>query len=218
MKATRRLLTRIYEVLYRAFGPRHWWPADSAFEVIVGAILTQNTSWKNVEKAIWRLREEKVLNARALYRMPQKRLAEMIRSAGYFNVKAQRLKNFLDFLFKRYGGSIKKVFAQPGDELRRQLLQVKGIGPETADSILLYAGQKPFFVVDAYTKRIFSRHHFFHEGSKYEDVQAFFMRRLPHDVSLFNDYHAQIVKVGNTLCLRSKPKCQECPLNFLFDL
>lgn len=217
-QADRKLLQKIYQVLYRRFGPRHWWPGDSPFEVIVGAILTQNTSWKNVEKAIRNLKSAGALRAASLHRMPAGKLARLIRPAGYYNIKARRLKNFLEFLFKRYPGSIEKLFSEPGAKLRAELLDVNGIGPETADSILLYAGQKPFFVVDAYTKRIFSRHHIFSENASYDEVQKFFMSRLPQKVSLFNDYHAQLVKVGNTLCFRRRPRCGDCPLNFLFQL
>ncbi len=218
MKATPALLLKIYRRLHQAFGHHHWWPGDSAFEVIVGAILTQNTSWKNVEKAIQNLKKAKVLNPKLLSRMPEKHLAQLIRPAGYFNIKARRLKNFLNFLNQKYGGSLSRLFSKSGAGLRQELLEVNGIGPETADSILLYAGQKPFFVVDAYTKRIFFRHHFFDDDIKYSEVQDFFMKRLPPRAALYNDYHAQLVKVGNTFCHRSKPKCSECPLNFLFDL
>ncbi len=218
MKITSRLLKQIYKVLYRKHGHRRWWPGDSRFEIILGAILTQNTSWKNVEKAIAKLKLHRVLNADALYRLPEKKLARLIRSAGYFNIKANRIKHFLNFLYEKYGGSLSKMFTRPGPLLRQELLEVKGIGPETADSILLYAGNKPFFVVDAYTKRIFSRHHFFPHTASYDEVQAFFMKHLPPDVSLFNDYHAQIVHIGNTLCFKREPDCNSCPLNFLFSL
>lgn len=217
-KAPPLLLARIYKALYRKHGHRHWWPGDTRFEIIVGAILTQNTSWKNVEKAIASLKRHRALTVAALTRMNEKKLATLIRSAGYFNIKANRIKHFLNFLNQKYGGSLSKMFARPGALLREELLQVKGIGPETADSILLYAGRKPFFVVDAYTKRIFSRHHFFPEHASYEEVQDFFMKGLHKDVELFNDYHAQIVRLGNTLCTKRKPNCSSCSLEFLFSL
>jgi endonuclease-3 related protein len=218
VKPPPQLLLKIYRTLLDHFGHRKWWPAETPFEVIVGAILTQNTSWKNVEKAIQNLKNARALNIQTLYRMPHRQLARLIRPAGYFNVKAERLKNFLNFLFKKYQADLPKLFAAPLAELRTELLLVKGIGPETADSILLYAAQKPSFVVDTYTKRIFSRHGFFLEDSSYEDVQAFFMKRLPLRAALFNDYHAQIVKVGNSLCRRTRPLCQSCPLEFLFKI
>lgn len=216
MKAASRTVRKIYSVLFRAYGHRHWWPGDSSFEIIVGAILTQNTSWKNVEKAIARIKTHAALRPRTLHRMPEKKLTLIIRPAGYFNVKANRIKNFLDFLYNEYKGSISRMFQRPGHLLRQELLQVKGIGPETADSILLYAGGKPFFVVDAYTKRIFSRHDFFSSESTYEEIQRFFTQHLPADPRLFNDYHAQIVHIAKTFCFKTNPDCSSCPLKFLF--
>lgn len=216
MKPDRKLLLKIYSEMRKSFGHRHWWPGDTPFEIIVGAILTQNTSWKNVEKAILNLKKERVLSAKGLYALTTARLAALIRPAGYYNVKAKRLRNFLDFLFGKYGGSLKRMFAREGPALREELLGVNGIGPETADSILLYAGGKPFFVVDAYTKRIFSRHRLVGSESPYHEVQEVFMSELPARVPLFNDYHAQIVKTGNTFCRRTHPRCVECPLDFLF--
>lgn len=204
-------LMQIYDKLYERFGPRHWWPGDTAFEIIVGAILTQNTAWANVEKAIRNLKSKELLTPGKLYRINIKILAGLIRPAGYYNIKAKRLKAFLKFLFERYDGSLKKMFFRRLPDLRGELLSVNGIGPETADSILLYAAGKPVFVVDAYTKRIFSRHKFIRPAATYDDVQRFFMDNLPRDVKLFNEYHALIVELGKNIC-KTKPRCQICPL------
>lgn len=205
-------LNFIYQKLFFYFKPQHWWPADSPFEVMVGAILTQNTSWSNVEKAIGNLKQAKVLEPGKLYRLTNSRLAKLIRPAGYFNIKAKRLKEFLKFFFKNYRGEIKSMRAVKTDALRGQLLSVKGIGPETADSILLYALGKPIFVVDAYTRRIFFRHHLIKQESAYSQVQNLFMQNLKKSVKLFNEYHALLVKLGKDFCLKSRPKCQTCPL------
>jgi endonuclease-3 related protein len=206
------LLMEIYDRLYGAFGPQHWWPGDTAFEMMVGAILTQNTSWLNVEKAIGVLKRKGVLTPEGLRQLKKPALASMIRSSGYYRVKADRLKAFLDFVWDDYGGNIKRMRTRPADELREQLLQVKGIGPETADSILLYGLKKPIFVIDAYTKRILSRHEILSEGVSYDETQRLFMDHLPHDERLFNEYHALIVRVGKTLCKKT-PKCGICPLD-----
>jgi endonuclease-3 related protein len=203
----------IYRRLYRSFGPQHWWPAKSPFEVAVGAILTQNTSWANVEKAIRNLAARKLLEPRRLNRLSDTKLARIIRPAGYYNIKAKRLKNFLRFFLEEHSGSIKKMSAKSLPVLRRQLLEVNGIGPETADSILLYALKKPVFVVDAYTKRIFSRHRLFDAQADYHSVQKIFAQNLKKDVKLFNEYHALIVRVGKEFCRKQKPRCQICPLN-----
>ena len=207
-----RRLSRIYQKLYSSFGRQHWWPAQSPFEVMVGAILTQNTNWANVERAIRNLKKRQALFPRALYGLTQRELAELIRPAGYYNVKARRLREFLNFLFKEYQGSVAKMSSVDTRRLRRQLLCVKGIGPETADSILLYALEKPVFVVDAYTKRIFARHRFVSQGSGYDEVQKLFMRHLKKDTRLFNEYHALIVRLGKDFCLKNKPRCAVCPL------
>ena len=203
---------RVYDVLYRRFGPQHWWPGDTQFEVIVGAILTQNTAWTNVEKAIASLKASGALKSpAAMKKMRASRLASLIRPAGYYNIKAKRLRNFLYFLDKKYSSNLKKLAAVDTHTLRHELLGVNGIGPETADSILLYAFQRPVFVIDAYTKRIFSRHGIFAEGLSYADTQAIFMGNLRRSSKLFNEYHALIVTLGKELC-RKKPKCEECPL------
>ncbi len=208
----RRKLFIFYEKLYRYFGPQKWWPAESPFEVMVGAILTQNTNWGNVEKAIRNLKAKKVLNAQKLNQLSGKKLALLIRPSGFYNLKSKRLKEFLKFLFSNYGGKIRKMAAADALSLRQALLAVKGIGRETADSILLYALNKPIFVVDAYTKRILSRHKLISEDATYDEVQSFFMRNLKNDAKLFNEYHALLVKLGKEFCLKRRPRCEECPL------
>jgi len=202
----------IYRKLYQHFGQQHWWPAESVFEVMVGAILTQNTSWQNVTKAIDNLKRAKVLTARKLLNLPQKRLATLVNPAGYYNIKAKRLKNWLNFFFKFYQGSIKKMSRKNTALLRQELLSVNGIGPETADSILLYALNKPVFVIDAYTKRILSRHNMFKETDSYDTAQRIFMSNLDKDAKLFNEYHALLVKLGKDYCRKNKPRCAMCPL------
>ncbi len=178
----------------------------------MGAILTQNTNWQNVERAIVNIKKAKALDARKLYRMPQKKLAKLLRPAGYFNIKAKRLKNFLKFYLDSYSANMRKMRAANTDVLRGQLLSVNGIGEETADSILLYALNKPVFVVDAYTKRFSSRHGLTPEDSDYQAVQRFFTQNLESSVQLFNEYHALIVRLAKEYCLKSKPKCAVCPL------
>ena len=205
-------LKKSYNKLLRAFGPQHWWPGDTPFEVIVGAILTQNTAWTNVEKATHNLKKAKLLTPGKLHDLSQDEIAKYIRPAGYFNIKAKRLKHFLNYLFDNYGGNLKKMFKKRTDALRRELLSVNGIGPETADSILLYAGDHPVFVVDAYTKRIFSRHQVVKADAEYHDIQELFMKNLPHVVKMFNEYHALIVKAGKDFCRTRKPMCSRCPL------
>jgi len=212
MTLSRLELMTLYRRLYRHYGNLHWWPGETPLEISVGAILTQNTAWTNVEKAIRRLKERRSLNVNVLGRMPHKRLARLIQSAGYFNVKARRLRNFISFLQTRYGGSLTKMFKQKTDLLREELLSVNGIGPETADSILLYAGEKPVFVIDAYTKRIFSRHGVLAYEKSYDDFQKLFMKRLAPNAALYNQYHAMLVNVGKDFC-RARPRCDSCPLN-----
>lgn len=191
----------IYKMLYRKFGPQHWWPADTFFEVMVGAILTQNTNWSNVEKAISNLKAKGLLTPRRLSVLSSEQLSSLIRPAGYYNIKTQRLNNFLKFFLGFYKGDHKKMAQANILSLRQELLRVKGIGPETADSILLYALKKPIFVVDAYTKRILFRHKLIKEDAQYEEVQKLFMKNLKKDVKLFNEYHALIVKLGKEFCL-----------------
>lgn len=205
------LLLDIYKKLYQAYGPRHWWPGETPFEVMVGALLTQNTSWRNVEKAIQRLKDHDLLNPIGILRLKKSSLASLIKSSGYYRIKADRLKSFVKFLFEEYHGDIENMRREGTELLREKLLRVKGIGPETADSILLYGLKKPIFVVDAYTKRILSRHGIHSEKSSYEEVQKLFMDHLPQDEGLYNEYHALLVHLGKTLC-KKIPKCEPCPL------
>ncbi len=209
----RKTLPRIYAALFKHFGPQHWWPADGPFEVMVGAILTQNTNWGNVEKAIVSLKSAGVLTPRKLDTLSHKERAQLIRSAGYFNVKARRLAAFTRYFMERYEGSASLMAQCDTVRLRKELLAVKGIGPETADSILLYACRKPVFVVDAYTKRIFSRHKLVAENASYDEVQEIFMDGLRRDQKLFNEYHALIVRTAKEFCVKQNPRCKECPLD-----
>lgn len=205
-------LDEYYNSLFAALGPQHWWPGRTQFEVIVGAILTQNTAWTNVERAIANLRAEKLLSPAAIENVGMRRLERLIRSSGYFRQKARKLKAFCKFLRTEYRGSLKRMFETPSLALREKLLGVFGIGPETADSILLYAGQHGVFVVDAYTKRILARHGWIPENAKYEDVRWLFERQFPGDVARFNEFHGLIVNVGKNFCRTREPLCGECPL------
>jgi len=228
-------LKDIYNLLFARFGPQHWWPGDTPFEVIIGAILTQNTNWTNVEKAIANLKKANLLTSDRLHRLDIKKLASLIRPAGYFNIKAKRLKNFLDWFLENYAGKLKNLEDVPTDQLRSELLSVKGVGPETADSILLYALSRPVFVVDAYTARICSRHHLIDDGADYHQIQELFEANIPADpatarrscsfcnysgayaetsIQLFNEYHALLVRLGKDFC-KPTPKCATCPLNNL---
>jgi endonuclease III related protein len=205
-------LTNYYDALFRAYGPQHWWPGRTRFEVIVGAILTQGTSWTNVELAIVALRREKLLSLAGIERVSLARLSRLIRSSGYFRQKARTLKAFAHFLRTQSQGSLDKLFATPTHALRKQLLTVQGIGPETADSILLYAGKHPVFVVDAYARRILDRHYLASGMHSYEEIQRFFEQNLPADPSLFNEYHALIVHTGKNFCHKRAPNCDRCAL------
>lgn len=207
-------LKDIYDLLFKRFGLQHWWPGETPFEVIVGAILTQNTNWTNVEKAIGNLKKADVLTPNPLHRLDIKKLAELIRPAGYFNIKAKRLKNFLDWFFENYQGELARLENVPTSQLREELLSVKGVGPETADSILLYALNRPVFVVDAYTARICSRHHLIGEDADYRGIQEIFESNLPSDIQLFNEYHALLVHLGKDFC-KPTPRCDSCPINQL---
>jgi endonuclease-3 related protein len=205
-------LMEVYDRLFAAFGPQHWWPGETPFEVVVGAVLTQNTNWQNVERAIKNLRDADLLEPRALYAVNVEELEELIRPAGYFRVKARRLRSLLELIVERYDGSLDAMFAVEMPELRRQLLAVNGIGPETADSILLYAGGLPSFVVDAYTFRVFTRHGWIDFEADYHRLQDLFLDALPPDARLFNEYHALLVHLGKHFCRKSNPRCAECPL------
>ncbi len=205
-----------YVTLSTALGPMHWWPANSRFEMIVGAILTQSTAWTNVERAIENLRKARLLTVAAMERVPLARLQRLVRPSGYFRQKARKLKAFVGFLRKDFGGSLGPMFRTPTAELRERLLGVHGIGRETADSILLYAGSHPVFVVDAYTHRILERHGLVTGKPDYETAREYFESRLPHDAALYNEFHALIVNTGKNWCRKSAPRCGECPLaNYL---
>jgi endonuclease-3 related protein len=203
---------QVYERLYRVFGPQHWWPGDSPFEVMVGAVLVQNTAWKNVERAIDNLRDSVELEPRALYALPLEELAELIRPAGYFQVKARRLRNLLQFVIVEYGGSLDAMFRTDVATLRELLLGIHGIGPETADAILLYAGGLPTFVVDTFTHRVLARHGWIGYDAGYHEIKVYFESALPADPQLYNEYHALLVRVGKEHCRRTAPNCTTCPL------
>ena len=205
------ILLDLYDRLYRAFGPRHWWPGDSPFEVVVGAILTQNTAWRNVKKAIDNLKATDLLSPHALHHVPVEDLATVIRPVGYYNIKARRLKHFVRFLVQESAGDLAHLLADDVESCRRRLLSVNGIGPETADSILLYAGNKATFVIDAYTRRILFRHNLIPEETPYDELRNFFMDCLEPDATMFNEYHALLVHVGHAYCLKRNPRCAECP-------
>src|ERR1700680_1478831 len=205
-------LLKYYETLYSALGPQRWWPARTAFDVTVGDILTQSTAWTNVERAITNLKRAKMLTPKALERIPAGRLAELVRPSGYFRQKARKLKAFVRFLRGSYGGSLSRMFRTPTAELRKKLLAVHGIGPETADSILLYAGGHAVFVVDAYTKGILQRHGWAGAKTEYEEMQALFGRHVPRDAQRFNEFHALLVQVGKNWCRPREARCDACPL------
>lgn len=236
-------IAAIYSTLARAWGRQHWWPAQSRFEVIVGAYLTQNTSWSNVEIAMRQLRAARILNIGGIRSIPIRKLETLVRASGYFRQKARRLKMFVNFLDQNYDGSLNKMFAQPPAQLREQLLSLNGIGPETADSILLYAGQHPIFVVDAYTRRLSERHGILPENAEYEEFRVLFERALgkmpeavtsevvgtgggashkPSRMSLaarsttaqiFNEMHGLIVSAAKRHCTKRNPSCETCPLH-----
>jgi len=206
----RRLLT-MYDSMLDHFGPQGWWPAQTPLEMMVGAVLTQNTNWGNVEKALGSLKKGGELTLERLHRLPVESLADAVRPAGYFNIKAQRLKNLIRFMMEAYGGDIPRMLEDESRRLRSGLLGVKGIGPETADSILLYAAFRPVFVVDTYTHRMLSRHDLADEQASYDELQAVFTDALPEDVPLFQEFHALIVRTGKEYC-RKKPLCDLCPV------
>jgi endonuclease-3 related protein len=238
----------IYRKLSRAWGRQHWWPAETPFEVIVGAILTQNTSWSNVERAMVNLRAAAVLSVEGIRELPLPELEALVRPSGYFRQKAQRLKNFVAFLDGRYGGSLEQMFATPTEQLRAELLTQNGIGPETADSILLYAGGHEIFVVDAYTRRILQRHLTVSAGTRYDEIRNLIERALQreqpveshqpgrqerphaHEASamstaqrspmaqVYNEMHGLLVQVGKHYCLKQQPKCQVCPLGSMLPI
>ena len=205
-------LTDIFERLYGHFGVQDWWPGDSNFEIMVGAVLTQNTNWNNVEKALENLQRAGVLSYERMSELPVDLLAEYIRPAGYFNIKAGRLKNLLAMIGEKFGGNIDSMVDVETEPLLKSLLSIKGIGPETADSILLYACNRPVFVVDSYTYRILVRHDLIPEDFGYEEIQQLFMDNLEPDTRLYNEFHALLVCVGQEFCKKTIPKCEGCPL------
>jgi endonuclease III related protein len=207
------ILNNYFNAMFEAHGPQHWWPGRSRFEIIVGAILTQNTSWANVQAAIKHLRAARLLTPHAIEAVAVGKLARLIRPSGYFRQKAKKLKAFTRFLFTEYSGSLTRMFRTPTSMVRNELLSVHGIGPETADSILLYAGNHPVFVVDAYARRILERHVLATPKHSYEELRLLFESSLPRDPQLFNEYHALIVHTGKNFCRKSQPLCSACPLN-----
>ena len=205
-------LKDMYKRMFSFFGHQNWWPADTPLEVMIGAILTQNTNWKNVEKAISNLKERGLLDMLKLYEISEEELSILIRPAGYFKIKAKRIKNLISYIVENYNASLKDFFSLTTDTLRDELLSIKGIGSETADSILLYAAHRPVFVVDAYTFRIMKRHNIIWDDISYEELQELFMKNLPPDEQLFNEFHALIVRTGKCFC-KKNPLCSACPLN-----
>ncbi len=208
---------KIYDAMFERFGGQNWWPAETPFECIVGAILTQNTSWKNVEKSIRLLKSEMTLSPANINKIPRAKLARLIKSSGYFNQKSRRLKIFARFVVDNYVGSIGGLLSEKRLKLRKTLLKIEGIGPETADSIVLYAARKPSFVVDAYTKRITARHGLTDEKVSYETVQKLFENNLPRRTALFNEYHALIVRTAKEFCHKKRPDCENCPIRWDLD-
>lgn len=212
MSSSSLILLEVYDRLNGHFGPLHWWPAQSPFEVLVGAVLTQNTNWRNVEKAIETMKQAGVFSFHGLLNLTEQELAGHIRSSGYYNLKARRLKNLLEMIDRDFGGDLAQLFAANTDTARRALLEVKGIGPETADSILLYGGGHPVFVVDTYTHRILSRHSLIPEDCDYQFIQELFMDNLTNDAEVFNQYHALLVSTAKRYCKKKEPQCRRCPL------
>jgi endonuclease-3 related protein len=205
-------LGRFYRVLLKHFGSQHWWPGETPFEIVVGAILTQNTAWTNVEKAIGNLKRAGALTVETMEALPEAELAALIRSSGYFRQKARKLKAFLEYLRRNHGGSLERMFRVPTQRLREELLAIHGIGDETADSILLYGGGHAIFVVDAYTRRILGRHGMIAADASYQEIQELFYRKIPPGAPVYNEFHALLVQTGKQHCLRSAPRCAGCPL------
>ena len=217
MNASRKeLLQKIYDRLLAVFGPQRWWPAETPFEVILGAILTQNTAWKNVATAISNLRRYDLLRFDSVCGLSAHELATLIRSSGFYNEKAKKIKSFCEHVLTKWGGSLEEFLSQDMEALRIELLGIRGIGPETADSIVLYAASKASFVVDAYTYRILSRHGWVEEPISYEELRDYFMGALEPDVPFFQEFHALLVRTGHLYC-RKKPLCDSCPLNVFFE-
>jgi len=209
-KLKKRLLM-LYDRLYQYFGPQYWWPGDSPFEVAIGAILTQNTNWQNVQKTIDNLKKHKMLSPKTIYNLSIERLADLIRPSGYYNIKAKRLKNFVSFIVESHSGSLMNLKKYEIQNIRKSLLSISGVGKETADSIILYALDKPIFVIDAYTKRVLSRHGIINNLSNYDECQALFHDNLDNNLEFYKEYHALFVMVGKHYC-KPKPNCNNCPL------
>ena len=206
------LILKFYQKLYRHFGPQHWWPGETPFEVMVGAILTQNTAWKNVERAIENLKKENALSPEEINKMNIEKLAQLIKPSGFYNLKAKRLKSFIERFMEDFNGDIQGMKKLEKGRLREWLLSIPGIGRETADSIILYAVEKPIFVIDAYTRRILSRHGLIKGDENYDEIQEIFHKNLPVDTGLYNEYHALIVTLGKEYCKKQNPLCETCPL------
>lgn len=213
-RSAARVVREMYDSLWSAYGPQHWWPARTPTEVVIGAILAQNTAWTNVERAVKNLKSANCLTWSALCDLSEARLAKLIQPSGTYRIKAARLKAFVEYLWSHHRGSLKSLLGGDLDEARRRLLSIRGIGPETADAILLYAGRRPTFVVDAYTKRILRRHFLSERDAGYETIRELFHRALPRDVQLYNEYHALLVAVGKRHC-RTRAQCSGCPLGEL---
>ena len=205
-------INEIYKLLYKEYGSQGWWPGESQLECILGAILTQNTSWSNVEKAIDNLKSYNLISIEQLKLITTDELAKLIRSSGYYNQKALVINNFINFVSETYHGDLEEMFQDETAELRNKLLKIKGIGPETADCILLYGGNKPVFVIDSYTYRILSRHRIVPDQTSYIEMQEMITDSLKEDPELYNEYHALIVKVGKEHCKKNHPICTGCPL------
>ncbi len=207
-------IRKFYQALHKKFGPQGWWPAETELECILGAILTQSTSWKNVEKALDNLRRENLISIERLNLINAEELAQLIRPSGYYNQKAVKIKSFISFLVNEFSGRLDIMFATERSQLRKKLLSIKGIGPETADSIMLYAGGIPIFVVDAYTWRVLYRHGLAPEVTSYDEIQEIFTDSLAEDAGVFNEYHALLVKLGKEHCRKREPVCSGCPLEY----
>lgn len=212
----RKLLLDIYHCLFEKFGPQQWWPGDSPFEIMVGAILTQNTNWQNVEKAIYNLKREDLLYPKVLLKN-RNRIPELIKPSGFYRLKSRRLFAFLQWFVSNYNGEIGNFEDKDTDLIRKELLTIPGIGPETADSILLYALGRPVFVVDAYTRRMLSRHSLIEDDADYDEIKKLFEDNLFKDTRLYNEYHALIVRLGKQYCKKNDPLCNICPLFNIFN-
>ncbi len=214
-KIPSRDLLKIYKLLYDTFGPQHWWPGETPFEIMIGAILTQNTNWNNVEWAINNIKQARLLTPESLLKA-RKRIPLLIRPSGFYRLKAQRLIEFLEYFVENYQGRVELMAKKGVQDLRKELLSISGIGKETADSILLYALKKPIFVIDAYTRRIFSRHKLIDYNLAYDDIRLIFEKNLPRRIQLFNEYHALLVRLGKEYCKKNVPLCNTCPVHNKF--